>query len=154
MRLKTLIILITLTPMLGFNLIAKADTCPKPEEFRKGFSLKRIGNQEAEVPAYYTGTSDNKADFMLREKPIRFSSAMFMSARTDENLTKVKGRLYSCEYYVEKESKPKLALSQAEKYKKVSILLDSSSKWKKHSKIKKRYECFSDNVKNCSFTLE
>ena len=150
------IIVVILAPMLGvISLMAtKAEACPKPNEFREGYALQRNGADEIEVPAYFTGLSDDNADFMLREKPVRFSSAMLMSSKIEENPTEAKGRLYSCEYYVEGESKPKLALSQAKKYKSASIALNPSSFWERHPRVKKRYECSSNNVEDCPFTLK
>jgi hypothetical protein len=153
MGIKTLTILIMLTPLLSFN-IAKADICPNPKAFKEGTAFQITGDEEVKTPVYYTGNSDEEPDFMLQGKPIKFSSAIFMSSKIGENPNEIKGRLFSCEYYVEGALKPKLVLPQVAQYRNVSILLDSSSKWKKHSKIKRRYDCFSDSVKNCPFSLD
>ena len=133
MKIKNLITIAIIAPLLALSLTAKAGTCPTPEEFEKKSN---------------TFFTDQDGDFALAERPIAFAGVVFMN--TNESLDKVRyGKLSACLYFTENGA-TKFALLQGAATK-VAAIAAHSEDWK--AIRKNRYDCHSSNVEACQFNL-
>ncbi|WP_218814545.1 hypothetical protein [Rickettsiella endosymbiont of Dermanyssus gallinae] len=144
MKIKSLITMAIIAPLLTLSLAAKAGTCPIPEEFEQ--KINAFGN------IVFT---DQDGDFALKEKPIAFAGAIFM--HPDEPIAKLRyGKLSACSYVTE-EGTVRAALLQGTATK-VAAFEANSIAWKKHidargNERNNRYDCKSDTVDGCPFLL-
>ncbi|BBB15459.1 hypothetical protein RVIR1_09860 [Candidatus Rickettsiella viridis] len=150
MKIKSLITVAIIAPLLAFNLTAKAGTCPASEEF------EQRTNASGKIDFI-----DQDGDFALAEKPIAFAGATFMNP--SEPVKGVRyGKISACLYLIKDASTKNptfksLALVQNLKTKVATIAADSEA-WKKHTDTKgrerdNRYDCESDDVEDCQFNL-